>query len=36
VRLLGVIVSGLISPDETRRARQVVTPSLWQEEHAQE
>jgi DNA polymerase IV len=33
VRLLGVIVSGLISPDETRRARQVVTPSLWWDEH---
>jgi DNA polymerase-4 len=35
VRLLGVIVSGLISPDELHRARQVVTPSLWQEEHVQ-
>jgi DNA polymerase-4 len=33
VRLLGVIVSGLISPDEIRRARQVVTPSLWWDEH---
>jgi DNA polymerase IV len=29
VRLLGVSVSGLVSPDELRRARQVVTPSLW-------
>ncbi len=35
VRLLGVIVSGLVSPDETRRARQVVAPSLWQDEHLQ-
>ncbi len=35
VRLLGVIVSGLILSDELRRARQVVTPSLWQEEHVQ-
>jgi DNA polymerase-4 len=35
VRLLGVIVSGLTSPDEFRRARQVVTPSLWRDEHAQ-
>jgi hypothetical protein len=33
VRLLGVTVSGLISPDEIRRARQVVTPSLWWDEH---
>lgn len=33
VRLLGVIVSGLVSQDELRRARQVVAPSLWQEEH---
>ena len=33
VRLLGVIVSGLISPDEICRARQIVTPSLWQEEY---
>jgi len=33
VRLLGVIVSGLISPDEMRHARQIVTPSLWQDEH---
>ena len=32
VRLLGVIVSGLISSDEMYRARQIVTPSLWQEE----
>jgi DNA polymerase-4 len=35
VRLLGVIVSGLTSPDEFRRARQVVTPSLWRDEYAQ-
>jgi DNA polymerase-4 len=35
VRLLGVSVSGLISQDELRRARQVVTPSLWREEHVQ-
>jgi DNA polymerase IV len=35
VRLLGVIVSGLISPDKTHRARQVVTPSLWQDEHVE-
>ena len=34
-RLLGVIISGLISQDKIRRARQVVTPSLWQEEHVQ-
>jgi DNA polymerase-4 len=33
VRLLGVMVSGLVSQDEIRRARQVVAPSLWQEEH---
>ncbi len=33
VRLLGVIVSGLTSPDEFRRVRQVVTPSLWLDEH---
>ncbi len=33
VRLLGVIVSGLISPDETHRARHVITPSLWPDEH---
>ena len=32
VRLLGVIVSGLLTPDEMRHARQVVTPSLWEEE----
>jgi len=35
VRLLGVIVSGLISTDETHRARLVVTPSLWQDEHVE-
>ena len=33
VRLLGVIVSGLVPLDEMRRARQVVTPSLWLDEH---
>jgi len=31
VRLLGVSASRLISADEMRRARQVATPSLWQE-----
>ena len=31
VRLLGVIVSGLISQEEMRRERQFVTPSLWEE-----
>jgi len=35
VRLLGVIVSGLVSPDEMRLAREIVTPSLWQDEHVQ-
>jgi len=35
VRLLGVVISGLTSPDEFRRARQVVTPSLWQDEQVQ-
>ncbi len=30
VRLLGVIVSGLISIEEMQRARRVITPSLWQ------
>ena len=35
VRLLGVIISGLISPDELYRARQIATPSLWQEEQVQ-
>jgi DNA polymerase-4 len=35
VRLLGVSVSGLLSPEEMRHARQFVTPSLWEEEHAQ-
>ena len=33
VRLLGVTISGLISSDEMRRARQLVTPSLWKDEH---
>ena len=32
VRLLGVTVSSLVSPNEMRRARQLVTPSLWQDE----
>jgi DNA polymerase-4 len=35
VRLLGVAVSGLLSPQDAQRARQIVTPSLWQEEQAQ-
>lgn len=35
VRLLGVIVSGLVSLDEMKRARQVATPSLWQDEQVQ-
>ncbi len=35
VRLLGVIVSGLVSPDEMRLAREIVTPSLWQDEQVQ-
>ena len=35
VRLLGVIISGLVSPDEMRLAREIVTPSLWQDEHVQ-
>jgi DNA polymerase IV len=35
VRLLGVAVSGLISPDEMRHARHIVTPSLWKEENVQ-
>jgi DNA polymerase IV len=35
VRLLGVIVSGLLSPDELRHTRQFVTPSLWEEEHVE-
>jgi len=30
VRLLGVLVSGLISFEEMQRARQLVMPSLWQ------
>ena len=36
VRLLGVIVSGLISTDEFRRARQVLTPSLWEDQNPTE
>lgn len=35
VRLLGVIVSGLLSPSELQHARQFVAPSLWEEEHIQ-
>ena len=35
VRLLGVTVSSLVSANEMRRARQLVTPSLWQDEHMQ-
>jgi len=35
VRLLGVTVYSLVSPNEMRRARQLVTPSLWQDEQAQ-
>ncbi|HLX59556.1 MAG TPA: DNA polymerase IV [Ktedonobacteraceae bacterium] len=32
VRLLGVMVSGLLSPDELLHVRQFVAPSLWEEE----
>jgi DNA polymerase-4 len=35
VRLLGVTVSSLVSANDMRRARQLVTPSLWEEEHVQ-
>jgi DNA polymerase IV len=35
VRLLGVIVSGLLTPNEMRHARLFVTPSLWEEEQVQ-
>jgi DNA polymerase-4 len=35
VRLLGIAVSGLVSLDEMKRARQLVVPSLWYEEHEQ-
>jgi len=35
VRLLGVIVSSLLTADELRHARQFITPSLWKEEHVQ-
>ena len=35
VRLLGVIVSSLLSSDELRHARQFATPSLWEVEDAQ-
>ena len=36
VRLLGVIVSGLVSQEEMQRERQIVTPSLWPGELSQE
>jgi DNA polymerase-4 len=35
VRLLGVTVSSLVSANEMRRARQLITPSLWEDEHVQ-
>ena len=35
VRLLGVSVSGLISASKVQRARELITPSLWQEESLQ-
>ena len=35
VRLLGVSISGLVSPNEMKRARQLITPSLWGDEHVQ-
>jgi DNA polymerase IV len=35
VRLLGVIVSGLISQVEMQRERQIITPSLWSGELSQ-
>jgi DNA polymerase IV len=35
VRLLGVSVSGLISASKVQRARELITPSLWQEESMQ-
>lgn len=35
VRLLGVIVSGLLSPDKLHHERQFVAPSLWEEEHVE-
>jgi DNA polymerase-4 len=34
VRLLGAIVSGLMPQHDLKRARQVVTPSLWSDEQA--
>lgn len=33
VRLLGVTVSGLLSPDDLLHTRQIVTPTLWEAEH---
>jgi DNA polymerase-4 len=35
VRLLGVIVSGLVSSNEMNRAKQLITPSLWENEYLQ-
>jgi DNA polymerase-4 len=35
VRLLGVTVSSLVSQNEMKQARQLVTPSLWQNEPMQ-
>ena len=35
VRLLGVIVSSLVSANEMKRARQLITPSLWEDERVQ-
>jgi DNA polymerase IV len=35
VRLLGVIVSGLLTPEEMRHTRQFVTPSPWEEGQVQ-
>jgi DNA polymerase-4 len=35
VRLLGVTVSSFVSPERMRRVRQIVTPSLWQDEQVQ-
>ena len=35
VRLLGVSISHLVSAQEMRQARHLITPSLWQEEHTQ-
>jgi len=35
VRLLGVTVSNLVSPNELMQARHIITPSLWQDEQVQ-